>query len=179
MKKELLSIMSEFKLIQDSELREKTIHVWTEAIKEGGWTIDDLQKMPFTLLIEETPVNIIEHTRAVTLSSVEIAEVMVKEYKGKVTLNRDYLLAGALLHDVGKLFEYKREKGKFVKSRDGELLRHPISGAAFASRHGLPKEVIHIIAAHSKEGDGARKTVEAVIVNHADFVNFEALKIKK
>ncbi len=179
MRKELLAIMPEFKLIKDSELREKTITAWVDAIKEGGWTIDDLLQMPFTLLIEETPVNIIEHTRAVTLSAVEIAEVMVEEYKGKVSLNRDYLLSGALLHDVGKLFEYKKEKGRFVKSRGGELLRHPISGAAFASRLGLPKEVIHIIAAHSKEGDGARKTVEAVIVNHADFVNFEALQIKK
>ena len=172
MRKELLAIMPEFKLIKDSELREKTITAWVDAIKEGGWTIDDLLQMPFTLLIEETPVNIIEHTRAVTLSAVEIAEVMVEEYKGKVSLNRDYLLSGALLHDVGKLFEYKKEKGKFVKSRGGELLRHPISGAAFASRYGLPKEVIHIIAAHSKEGDGARRTVEAIIVN------FEALKIK-
>jgi putative nucleotidyltransferase with HDIG domain len=178
MRKELLAVMPEFKLIKDSELREKTITVWIEAMKEGGWTVDDLQQMPFTLLIEETPVNIIEHTRAVTLSSVEIAEVMIEEYKGKVSLNRDYLLSGALLHDVGKLFEYRKEKGKFVTSRGGELLRHPISGAAFASQHGLPKEVVHIIAAHSKEGDGSRKTVEAVIVNHADFVNFEALKIK-
>ncbi|MGD8535758.1 MAG: HD domain-containing protein [Candidatus Aminicenantes bacterium] len=178
MRKELLAVMPEFNLIEDSDLKEKTITVWVEAMKEEGWTVDDLQQMPFTLLIEETPVNIIEHTRAVTLSSVEIAEVMVEEYKGKLTLNRDYLLSGALLHDVGKLFEYKREKGKFVKSRGGELLRHPISGAAFASQHGLPKEVVHIIAAHSKEGDGSRKTVEAVIVNHADFVNFEALKIK-
>ncbi len=177
MRKELLAIMPEFKLIKDSGLKEKTITAWVDAINEGGWTIDDLQQMPFTLLIEETPVNIIAHTRAVTLSSVEIAEVMVEEYKGKISLNRDYLLSGALLHDVGKLFEYKKKNGKFVKSRSGELLRHPISGAAFASKLGLPKEVIHIIAAHSKEGDGARKTVEAVIVNHADFVNFEALKI--
>jgi putative nucleotidyltransferase with HDIG domain len=178
MRKELLAVVPEFNLIKDPELKEKTITVWLKAMKEGGWTVDDLQQMPFTLLIEETPVNIIEHTRAVTLSSVEIAEVMIEEYKGKVSLNRDYLLSGALLHDVGKLFEYRKEKGKFVTSRGGELLRHPISGAAFASQHGLPKEVVHIIAAHSKEGDGSRKTVEAVIVNHADFVNFEALKIK-
>jgi len=178
MRKELLAVMPEFSLIKDSELKEKTITVWVAAIKEGGWTVDDLQQMPFTLLIEETSVNIIEHTRAVTLSSMEIAEVMVEEYKGKISLNRDYLLSGALLHDVGKLFEYRIEKGKFVTSRGGELLRHPISGAAFASQHGLPKEVVHIIASHSKEGDGSRKTVEAVIVNHADFVNFEVLKIK-
>jgi hypothetical protein len=63
-----------------------------------------------------------------------------------------------------------------VKSREGELLRHPISGAAFAFAHGLPQEVVHIIAAHSKEGDGTQRTIEAIIVNHADFVNFDVLK---
>ena len=177
MREELLGVMPEFTLIEDSDLKEMTINVWLEAMKESGWTIKDLCQMPFTLLIEKTPVNIIEHTRAVTLCAVEIGDILTEEYKERIALNRDYLLAGALLHDVGKLFEYKRQGGKFVKSEGGQLLRHPISGAAFASQHGLPKEVIHIIAAHSKEGDGARKTVEAVIVNHADFVNFEALKI--
>jgi putative nucleotidyltransferase with HDIG domain len=133
--------------------------------------------MPFTLLIEHTPINIIEHTRAVTLCTVQIADVLMDEYKDRISINRDVLLSGALLHDVGKLFEYIREERRFVKSEEGKLLRHPISGAAFASKFDIPQEVLHIIAAHSKEGDGERRTVEAVIVNHADFVNFEVLKI--
>jgi len=177
MREELLRIMPEFKLIENADIKEKTINVWIEAMKKGGWTFDELRQMPFTLLIERTSVNVIEHTRAVTRCALEIAEVFAKEYDEKIRVNRDYLLAGALLHDVGKLFEYKKVKGKFVESEEGKLLRHPISGATFASQHGLPQEVIHIIVSHSKEGDGARNTVEAVIVNHADFVNFEALEI--
>jgi putative nucleotidyltransferase with HDIG domain len=177
MREELLRLMPEFKLIKDAGIREKAISVWTEAMKKGKWTFADLRRMPFTLLIERTQVNIIEHTRAVARCALEIAEVFVKEYEKKIRVNRDYLMAGALLHDVGKLFEYKKAKEKFVKSDEGKLLRHPISGAAFASQYGLPQEVVHIIAAHSKEGDGVRNTVEAVIVNHADFVNFEALEI--
>ena len=177
MKEELLRLMPEFRLIEDTALQERTIKVWIEAMNKGGWRVDDLRQMPFTLLIEKTSVNIIEHTRAVVICSLEIAEVLKEEYKGQISVNRDYLLSGALLHDVGKLFEYKREKEKFVKSEEGKLLRHPFSGADFASQHGLPQEVIHIVACHSKEGDGARRTVEAVIVNHADFVNFEALEI--
>jgi len=176
MRKQLETLMPELQLIQDPELRETTAFVWTEALKRGGWGIKDLAEMPFTLLIPHTDVNLIEHTRAVTLSALRIAEVLTAEYKGKISIHRDYLLSGALLHDVGKLFEYKKEKGKFVKSREGELLRHPISGAAFAFKHGLPQEIIHIIAAHSKEGDGSRRTIEAIIVNHADFVNFDVLK---
>jgi putative nucleotidyltransferase with HDIG domain len=176
MRKQLEALLPELQLIKETELREKTIKVWVEAMERAGWGIKDLAEMPFTLLIKHTDVNLITHTRAVTLSALKIAEVLLAEYPGKITIHRDHLLSGALLHDVGKLFEYKREKGEFVKSREGELLRHPISGAAFAFAHGLPQEVVHIIAAHSKEGDGSRRTVEAVIVNHADFVNFDVLK---
>jgi putative nucleotidyltransferase with HDIG domain len=178
MRNKLLSLMPEFQLIQDDGLQEKTITVWLEAMAKSGWTVEDLQDMPFTLLIRHTPINIISHTRAVTQCSLKIAEVLMEEYHGRVAIDRDTLLSGALLHDVGKLFEYTRRDGEFVKSREGQLLRHPISGAAFAGRFDISQEILHIIAAHSKEGDGARRTVEAIIVNHADFVNFESLQIE-
>lgn len=176
MSKQLEALLPELQLIRDPRLRETTGRVWSEAMKRAGWGVKDLAEMPFTLLIKDTAVNLITHTRAVTLCALKIAEVMTAEYGDKVSIHRDHLLSGAILHDVGKLFEYRKEGGKFVKSREGELLRHPISGAAFAFAFGLPQEVIHIIAAHSKEGDGARRTIEAIIVNHSDFVNFDALK---
>jgi putative nucleotidyltransferase with HDIG domain len=176
MRRQLETLLPEIQLIGAPELREMTARVWVEAMKRGRWKIQDLPEMPFTLLIPKTDVSLIKHTRAVTLTALKIAEVLLKEYGTRVPINRDHLLAGAILHDVGKLFEYRREAGKFVKSREGELQRHPISGAAFAFQHGLPQEVLHILAAHSKEGDGARRTIEAVIVNHADFVNFDVLK---
>jgi len=172
----LLEVMPEFKDIKDAGLRDKAMTVWTEAMAVGRWTFDDLRDMPFTLLIKEPGVSLVSHTRAVTRTAMNIAQVLDEAYKGKVKVNWDTLLAGALLHDVGKMFEYKREGGRFVQSENGRLLRHPVSGAAFASRFDLPPEIIHIIAAHSKEGDGLRRTIEAVIVNHADFVNFDALK---
>jgi len=169
--------MPEFQHIDGLELQEKTIAVWVEAMNKSGWSVEDLQEMPFTLLIEGTPINIIEHTRAVTRCALEIANVLCAEYKDRIAIDKDQLLSGALLHDVGKLFEYTKVDGKFVKSKQGKLLRHPISGAVFAAKFDIPEEVLHIIAAHSKEGDGARTTVEAIIVNHADFINFEALKL--
>ena len=177
MRNKLLSLMPEFQHIHGNELQKKTIAVWVEAMNKSGWSVEDLQEMPFTLLIEGTPINIIEHTRAVTRCALEIANVLCAEYKDRIAIDKDQLLSGALLHDVGKLFEYTKVDGKFVKSKQGKLLRHPISGAAFAAKFDIPEEVLHIIAAHSKEGDGARTTVEAVIVNHADFINFEALKV--
>jgi putative nucleotidyltransferase with HDIG domain len=177
MKQELFDLLPELGEISDYELKEKTIKVWQEAIKRGSWKIKDLPKIPFTLLIENTSVNLIEHTRAVTICCSEIAVALEELYEGRVSINKDFLLAGALLHDVGKLLEYKKEKDTIVKSEEGKLLRHPISGAALAFSLGLPQEVIHIIAAHSKEGDGARRSVEAVIVNHSDFLNFDIFEL--
>jgi putative nucleotidyltransferase with HDIG domain len=173
---DMVKLIPEIGLIKEAKLKNLTRKVWEEAMERGGWTAEDLEKMPFTLLIKKIEVNIIEHTRAVTLVALKIAEVLIQEYQERIAINTDYLLSGAILHDVGKLFEYKREKGVFVKSREGDLLRHPISGAAFAFKHGLPEDVLHIIAAHSKEGDGSRRTIEAIIVNHADFVNFDVFK---
>ena len=109
MRKQLETLLPEIQLVGDAKLRELTTHVWLEAMKQAGWTIEDLPGMPFTLLIPQTDVSLIQHTRAVTLTALKIAEVLMKEYGQRVAIDRDVLLAGAILHDVGKLFEYERE----------------------------------------------------------------------
>ena len=63
-----------------------------------------------------------------------------------------------------------------MKSRCGKNLRHPFSGTVIALRNGLPDEVGHIIANHAHEGDGTLRSPEAVVVNKADFINFESIK---
>ena len=89
---------------------------------------------------------------------------------------QDLLIAGAILIDIGKLIEYDKVDGKLVTSKAGHLLRHPFSGVSIADRFGLPYEVQHIIAYHAKEGDLAKRNVEAIIVHHADFVSFDPFK---
>ena len=90
-------------------------------------------------------------------------------------LNRDHVIAGGLLHDIGKLLEFAYLDGEYVKSAGGKLLRHPFSGMALAAEFGIPDEVLHIIATHAKEGDHGPRTPEATIVHHCDFALFEPL----
>ena len=175
MKEEILKLLPEINKIKDEKLKEKVILVWEQGIKEGGWKIKDLEKIPFTLLIKDTKVNLIQHTRAVINTSYEAAKVLMQIYGNLIKLDMDVLLAGAILHDVGKLIEYREVGGKFVKSERGKLLRHPFSGANLAAKCGLPEEVVHVIAVHSKEGDLGQRTVEGTIVYHADYINFESL----
>ena len=175
MREELRKLFPELEDIKDEDLRDKTYKCFEEAMKLGGWEIKDLYEMPFTLLIPDCPVKMVDHIRGVLKTSVAMAKAMSEVYGDKMPINMDLLISGAFLHDVGKLLEYKRENGKFVKSENGKLLRHPFSGAILAGKIGLPDEVLHMIAVHSKEGDHGKRITEAIIVNKADFANFEPL----
>jgi putative nucleotidyltransferase with HDIG domain len=173
MKEDLLKFIPEFNLIKDSDLKEKVLKVWDIALKAGNWEAKDLQRMPFTLLIDPCPCTMVEHIRGVVNVSIEAAKALQSIYQDKIKINEDYLIAGALLHDIGKLVEYKEENGRFIQSNWGKLVRHPISGVGLCYSQDIPEEVMHIIASHSWEGDRCKRTSEAIIVHHADFTNFE------
>jgi putative nucleotidyltransferase with HDIG domain len=177
MRARLLEMMPEFNLIQDQKLREKTIRVWEAAMERGGWTPDALLQVPFTLLINPCPANLIEHVRAVTLTAYRTAQLFGEIYGDRVPINMDYLAAGGLLHDIGKLLEYEgHDDGLVVQTPYGALVRHPFSGAALAYEFGLPMEVQHMIAAHAGEGDKLKRSPEATLINKADFMSFETLR---
>ena len=175
MEKEILGLLPEIKKIKEKDLKKRVIMVWEEGINLGGWKLSDLEKIPFTLLLPDTKINLIQHTRAVTMTALKVAQELLNFYSSEIKINLDVIIAGGILHDVGKLLEYKKEKGKFVKSDKGLLLRHPFSGANLAYKFGIANEVIHTIAVHSKEGDLGKRTIEGIIINHADYINFESL----
>jgi putative nucleotidyltransferase with HDIG domain len=164
--------------IHDADLRSKTVKAWVLACQRGGWkTLDELRAMPFTLLTNTRGVNFIEHTIAVTEGAYGLAkaqEVAYRELPYKIDYDR--LLAGGLLHDVGKLLEFERDdQGNFRKSRSGMCARHPISGTAVAYEVGLSDEVLNTIACHAKEGDGRPQVLETVLIHQADFGTFNPL----
>lgn len=177
MRERLLGLIPEFNLIEDADLREKCLKTYELAMQEGGWTPDDLTRIPFTLLLNPCPASYIEHVRAVTLCAVRAAEVFREVYNDRLPVRMDILVAGALLHDVGKLVEYEnRPDGMTVPTYNGKLIRHPVSGMELAARCGLPVDVLHIIVAHSAEGDKVNRTTEATLVNHADFMSFHSFQ---
>ena len=169
---EVINLIPEIKMIKDDQLRGKVAAVWADAIELGGWKAEDLDGIPFTLLIPDCKFSLLHHTRAVTRTAVGIAENLTENYGDAVPIDMDILLAGSVLHDVGKVLEYVREGGAVVKSRDGKLLRHPFSGVSLAESCGIPPEVCHIIATHAGEGNMVKRSTEAFIVNHADFMTF-------
>jgi putative nucleotidyltransferase with HDIG domain len=162
----------------DASLRDAVVSCWVDGCREGNWeSVDQLRQMPFTLLTDTHGIDFLQHTLAVTEGAVGLALAQVARCPDlPYAVNLDYVIAGGLLHDVGKLLEIERDGGGgYRKSYAGHCARHPISGAIIAARNGVPQEVVNIIACHSKEGAGRPKRVETVLVHQADFGTFDPL----
>lgn len=116
---------------------------------------------------------LLEHT----LSMVSLADKVAGHYSG---INRDLLLTGALLHDIGKVREYEYEVS-IDYSDEGRLLSHIVMGLEMvdeklAEIKDFPKDQLlllkHMIVSHhgSREFGSPEppKTIEAVVLNYID-----------
>lgn len=121
---------------------------------------------------------LLEHT----LYVCKVCDLVADTYEN---INRDLLITGALLHDIGKIKEY--EVGVIIKFSDqGKLLGHITMGYSWALEKinqikGFPVDlkdrVLHIILSHHgyKEfGSPKRpKILEAFVVHHVDYMDAE------
>jgi putative nucleotidyltransferase with HDIG domain len=176
MRKAVEQLWPELEWIEDAKLREQVTQTWVVAFERSPLEPQDLNEIPFTLLVPNCPATFMEHKRCVVHVARKSAESM-QEFLGKaLKIDKDTVIAGAILADVGKLLEYETADGKAVQSDRGKALRHPFTGVALAIECGVPDEVCHIIAAHAAEGDLVKRTTEAYIVHHADFMTYLPFK---
>jgi putative nucleotidyltransferase with HDIG domain len=176
MNEQVRKLWPELEWIQDEELREATARTWEAALAASPLTAADLERIPFTLLVPGLQVSFMAHKRCVVHVARAAAEKMNKFFGADLPVDMDVVIAGAILADVGKLLEYERQEGRTVQSETGRYLRHPFTGVALARQCGVPDRVCHIIAAHAGEGDLVKRTTEAYVVHHADFMTFLPFK---
>jgi len=124
---------------------------------------------------------LLEHT----LSVVKICDFASKEYP----VNRDILVAGAIVHDFGKIFEYTAPPIlDFTDS--GRLIGHLILGDEFITKKAneinlFPPNTLmklrHLIASHHGEMEkGAVKipqTIEAIVLHFADNLDAQTMGV--
>lgn len=115
---------------------------------------------------------LLEHTVNVTLIAYRLTQLY--------TCNRELVLAGALLHDIGKLKELGEQVGVGFTAM-GSMFGHIILGAQYVQEHARQvceldestcQDLLHIILAHhgTKEFGSpvCPVTVEALVVHLAD-----------
>jgi putative nucleotidyltransferase with HDIG domain len=181
---DISKLLPEINLITAEDLKGKLIQIYEKILKVGDWNEEDLKRIPFTLLIPELvdktnnlpKITIVDHIRAVTKVSLAVYDVYEGLGLGK-DLNKDELIAGAILHDIGKFIEYEKDKeGKIVPTRSGKILRHPAQGLEFVAEFNLPLSVRQAIVFHSKEGDQINRLPEVEIISRSDFLCFIPVK---
>ena len=167
----------ELEWIHNNDLKEKTTHTWALALQKSVLTPDDLNAIPFTLLCgPDLKVTFMDHKRCVVHIALDSGNKMNEFFRNDLPVDMDVLIAGAILADVGKLLEYELKDGKAIQGSYGKYVRHPFSGVSLAEQCGVPASVCHIIATHAGEGDMVKRSTEAYIVHHADFMTFEPFR---
>ena len=107
---------------------------------------------------------LLEHTVGVATLCREAAQLHPR-------LRADLVLAGALLHDVGRTIELERGP-TFRQTDEGRLLGHVhlglrlIDGQAAGLEEGVRSELLHAVAAHHEAR--AARTAEASVLYHAN-----------
>ena len=113
----------------------------------------------------------VEHVNAVTDMATCLAKSLIRAHR--MTIDLDVVIAGALLHDVGKLLEHA--SGGSTHPLADPMVSHAFSGVHIGVQAGLPKEVLHVIAYHAFEGHRRRRSHECEIVYRADMISVDAL----
>lgn len=118
---------------------------------------------------------LLEHTIDVTNLALAIAEQ-------QKNVNKDLIIAGALLHDIGKISELSSNIG-FPYTTEGRLLGHIALGALIVQKTALSLEIKstklvelnHIILSHHGDVEKGSpipcQSKEAFIVHYADMLN--------
>lgn len=118
-----------------------------------------------------------KHSLAVTRYALALYEVSLS----RELINRDLLVAGSLLHDIGKVKTYSTQGYAFDYTDSGQLEDHIALGIRLLGRaidvikdfpSGLERELFHIVLSHHGElqfgSPVSPKSREALIVAHCD-----------
>ncbi|MCK4224987.1 MAG: HD domain-containing protein [candidate division Zixibacteria bacterium] len=171
--KDLDSLYQEFKktvsTIQNPHLRKLL-----ELLLKESTLMDKLKKAPGGKLWHHAYVG---GLMAHTLKVVQICEKAASMYE---LVNRDLLITGALVHDIGKISAYSA-KGFFDYTDEGRLVGHIVSGDELIDKKigaiesfpsDLALQLKHLILSHQGQLEFASpvvpQTIEAVILHYAD-----------
>lgn len=123
--------------------------------------------------------------------SVRVAELADGISSNYSQINRDLVLTGALLHDLGKIREYSYERGiKFTT--EGRLLGHIILGIELLTEEiakipSFPRELrsklVHILTSHHGKYEWQSpkrpKLMEALVIHYADAMDAELYQFEQ
>ena len=165
-----------------AQISHKEIHDFVDAVffKHGLW--EKFKSWPAAVTMHHAYTGgLLEHSVSVAIGAMDLA----RHYSVfKIPVNMNLVIAGALLHDIGKLESYSMSPAPQV-TIPGVAIEHITLGYGmfmrFAEAENLSKDITaalgHIIASHHGRLEYGSPvlpaTPEAFIVSAADNVDFE------
>jgi putative nucleotidyltransferase with HDIG domain len=160
-------LFPELQEIAGVELRKKVVKCWLIALEDGQW--DRIEDMPWVPGSAEFITNV-QHVRTAARIGIAIAKTInsSQDLMPGATVNLDTVIAGSILHDVGKLLEFTGPENRTGEVTPlGNRMLHHILGAHLAIKAGLDAEIVHCIEAH-REPQTFPRSLEARIVLTGD-----------
>lgn len=176
-------MISELSAILNNTLNDEYVIALTRKFLDDESYMKKLKTMPAAKSIHHGYIGgLLEHT----LSMLKIGVFMSKHYEQYV--NKNVLIAGIFLHDVGKMEELSnKNNGIYEYSDEGKLLGHIIIGVNIIDKKideikNFPKSLrnllLHSIISHHGElefGSPKRpKTIEALLIHFIDNMDAKA-----
>lgn len=163
--------LPEVESIEHDELRQQVLEAWSLGLDRGGW--NSIEDIPYAWNIHE--VTTVEHVRGVTKLAEAGAEIARSVHGADP--DDDVVIAGALLHDVGKCYEYVAYVDDALVDPDPDYgdasIPHSLSSYALAHEVGCPiavqQAIPHVI------GEIPTRTLEAEIIKHANVISSNAI----
>ena len=94
----VLNLWPELEWIKDETLREQTAKTWELAFERSVLTPEDLNRIPFTLLVgPDLKVTFMDHKRSVVHIARDAGQKINDMYHGELTCDMDVLISGAIL----------------------------------------------------------------------------------
>ena len=166
--------LPELDLIKNDEIREKVIDAWALALSQTEY--ERIEDMP-SEGVPGSPKHIrhtqADHLRGTALIALGMAE-RVEQALGPIGIDMSMVIAGGLIHDVGKPYEFSPRNQKRWKEDTARYgwpaIRHSGYGLHICLMAGLPEELAHIAGYHSGGGEGEwiKRSVIGHMISDAD-----------
>jgi hypothetical protein len=165
----LLSLFPEIEKINDTELAEKVLEIWSNVLDESPWErVEDVPKNPLYASESDT---LLRHTQSVIRMAMAVAAVVSEVYERDVDM--DILIAASVLHDVCKLREYDKNG----LSEFGKLMQHGVYSAVKGFEFGMSLKMNHILLTHTKKSTVMPQTIEGLILHYVDYLDSDITRM--
>ena len=163
------ALYPEVESITDAPLKAAVGAVWDELWAASRWADPADVRTSGEINTPNLP-----HTRSVLQISLAMADAFAAHHG--LQINRDYLIASAVLQDASKVVEYAPSAdGGAIKTEIGRNYPHAFWCAHLGAKHGLPAQVCDTILTHSPSAGRLPLSLEGKILFFADQIDVIAI----